>query len=71
VRPSKSIHDVQVKSVKKKWKVPSFAAGASREEMEHTIEALGIERDEHIGNVLAAMQGIAAELGLEGVPAED
>jgi putative nucleotidyltransferase with HDIG domain len=71
VRPSKSIHDVTVKSVKKKWKVPSFAAGASREEMETTIEDLGIDRSDHIGNVLAAMQGIAAELGLEGSPGTD
>ena len=67
VRPSKSIHDVKVKSVTKKWKNPSFAAGASREEMEHTIADLGIERSEHIANVLSAMQGIAVELGLEGI----
>jgi putative nucleotidyltransferase with HDIG domain len=71
VRPSKSIHDVKVKSVKKKWKAPSFAAGASREEMEQTIEALGIDRSEHIGYVINAMQGIAAELGLEGISADD
>lgn len=71
VRPSKSIHDVKVKSVKKKWKVPSFAAGANREEMEQTIEALGIDQSEHIGNVITAMQGMAAELGLEGSPAEN
>jgi putative nucleotidyltransferase with HDIG domain len=71
VRPSKSIHDVKVKSVKKKWKAPSFAAGANREEMEASIAALGIDRSEHIGNVIAAMQGIAVELGLEGIPADD
>jgi putative nucleotidyltransferase with HDIG domain len=71
VRPSKSIHDVKVKSVKKKWKAPSFAAGANREEMAQTIEDLGIDRSEHIGNVLTAMQGIAAELGLEGTPVKD
>ena len=71
VRPSKSIHDVKVKSVKKKWKVPSFAAGASREEMEQTIADLGIDQSEHIGNVLTAMQGIAVELGLEGIQVGD
>lgn len=71
VRPSKSIHDVKVKSVNKKWKTPSFAAGASREEMETSIAALGIERSEHIGNVLLAMQGIAVELGLEGFASEE
>jgi putative nucleotidyltransferase with HDIG domain len=71
VRPSKSIHDVKVKSVNKKWKAPSFAAGANREEMAHSIDALGIDRSEHIGNVIKAMQGIAAELDLEGIPTED
>jgi predicted hydrolase (HD superfamily) len=60
-----------VKSVKKKWKVPSFAAGASREEMDSTIAKLGIERSDHISNVLTAMQGIAEELGLEGTPASE
>ena len=71
VRPSKSIHDVKVKSVKKKWKSPSFAAGANREEMAVNIDALGIDSSEHIANVLTAMQGIAVELGLEGIPTKD
>lgn len=64
VRPSKSIMDVQVKSVKKKWKVASFAAGAKRDEMDEAIEAFGVEKWAHVGNVLEAMQGIAEELGL-------
>lgn len=64
VRPSKSILDVEIRSVKKKWKVPSFAAGADREEMDASIEAFGVEKWEHIGNVLAAMQAIAGDLGL-------
>lgn len=67
VRPSKSIHDVQVKSVKKKWKDRSFAAGADRQEMDESIEAFGVEKWEHVANVLEAMQGIAEDLGLEGV----
>jgi putative nucleotidyltransferase with HDIG domain len=67
VRPSKSIMDVQVKSIKKKWKVPSFAAGAKRDEMDEAIEAFSVEKWEHVGNVLEAMQGIAGELGLAGV----
>ena len=67
VRPSKAIADVKVSSVRKKWKDLRFAAGASREEMDANIEALGIEKWEHVGNVLEAMKGIAEELGLGGV----
>lgn len=67
VRPSKSIHDVQVKSVKKKWKDLRFAAGANRDEMDAAIEEFGVEKWEHVGNVITAMQGIAGDLGLEGV----
>jgi putative nucleotidyltransferase with HDIG domain len=67
VRPSKSIHDVKVKSVKKKWKNLQFAAGANREEMEAAFAEFGVEPWEHVGNVIEAMQGIAENLGLEGV----
>jgi putative nucleotidyltransferase with HDIG domain len=70
VRPSKSIHDVKVKSVKKKWKDRHFAAGANREEMEKAFADFGVEPWEHVGNVIEAMQGIAADLGLEGVPVD-
>jgi len=66
VRPSKSILDLEVKSVKKKWKDRSFAAGASREEMDEAFEDFGVEKWEHVGNVITAMQGIAADLGLKG-----
>jgi putative nucleotidyltransferase with HDIG domain len=70
VRPSKSIHDVTVKSVKKKWKDLRFAAGTNRDEMEKSFADFGVEQWEHVGNVLEAMQGIAGELGLEGVETE-
>ena len=70
VRPSKSIHDVKVKSVKKKWNSLQFAAGANREEMEHAFSEFGVEHWEHVGNVIEAMQGIAEDLGLEGVAVE-
>lgn len=66
VRPSKSILDVEVSSVRKKWNVPTFAAGADREEMDRAIEDFGVEKWEHVGNVLEAMQGIAGDLGLAG-----
>lgn len=66
VRPSRSIHDVKVKSVKKKWKNRQFAAGANRDEMMEAIEAFGIEQWEHVGNVITAMQSVAEDLGLAG-----
>ena len=70
VRPSKSIQDVTVKSIKNKWKDKAFAAGAKREEIEQAAQEFGVELWEHAGNVLAAMQAQAQFLGLEGVPAQ-
>jgi hypothetical protein len=57
---------VTVKSIKNKWKDKAFAAGAKRDEIEAAASAFGVELWEHGGNVLAAMQGIAGDLGLEG-----
>ena len=66
VRPSKSILDVKVSSVRKKWKDKAFAAGVKREDVEQGAELLGVELSEHIGVVLEAMKEIAAELELAG-----
>jgi len=66
VRPSKDIRDVKVKSVKKKWKDSRFAAGAHRELTEQGAALIEMDLWEHVGVVLEAMQGIAAELGLDG-----
>jgi putative nucleotidyltransferase with HDIG domain len=66
VRPSRSLYDLEVKSVKKKWKDKAFAAGTSRPEMEHAAQEVGIELWEHAGNVIQAMRRIAPELDLEG-----
>jgi len=66
VRPTKSIMDVEVKSVRKKMKDKAFAAAVSREDIASGAEALGLPLDEHIAVVIQAMQGIAAELGLAG-----
>jgi putative nucleotidyltransferase with HDIG domain len=66
VRPSKDIRDVKIKSVKKKWKDRAFAAAVHREEIEEAAAGLGMDLWEHVGVVLEAMQGIAAELGLDG-----
>ncbi len=67
VRPSKALADVKVRSVKKKWKDKSFAAGVNRQDVEEGAEMLGVPLAEHIGIVLEAMKGIADELGLGGV----
>jgi putative nucleotidyltransferase with HDIG domain len=66
VRPSRSLMDLKVKSVKKKWKDKAFAAGANREEIAQGAEEFGIELWEHVGNVIEAMRRIAPELGLAG-----
>ena len=73
VRPTKDIRDVEVKSVQKKWKAKEFAAGVHREEAEKAVGEFSracfdgkLELWEHVGNVLKAMQGAAAELDLDG-----
>ena len=66
VRPSRSLHDLKVKSVKKKWKDKSFAAGANRTEIEQATEEFGVPLWTHVENVIVAMRGIAPELGLDG-----
>lgn len=63
VRPSRSLDDLKVKSVKKKWKDRSFAAGANREEIAQAAQEFGVELWEHVGNVIQAMRGIGPELG--------
>jgi len=64
VRPSKKLADVKVKSIKKKFKQPKFAAGTRREEIALCEEKLGIPLDEFIDLSLKAMQEISDELGL-------
>ena len=66
VRPSKSIHDVKPKSVKKKLKQKAFAAKVDREEIRQGIAELGVDETEHIQRVIDALRGIASELDLEG-----
>lgn len=73
VRPNKNIADVEVSSIKKKWKTPAFAAGVDRAHVEAVTadfsrQCFGGALDlwTHIGNVLVAMQGGAAALDLDG-----
>ena len=65
VRPS-GIHGLTPKSVKKKLKQPSFAAAVNRDEVRQGAEELGVDFDEHITKVIAAMEERSAELGLDG-----
>lgn len=68
VRPSRSLLDLEVSSVKKKWKDRAFAAGANREEIEKAAAEFGVDLWEHVGNVILAMRRIAPELGLGSNP---
>ncbi len=66
VRPSKSLMDLTAKSVKKKWKDRSFAAGADRDVIEKGAERLGVELSELIEETITGMREVAAQLGLDG-----
>jgi predicted hydrolase (HD superfamily) len=63
VRPT-GLDGLEPKSVRKKLKQPSFAAGVHRDEVYAGAELLGLELDEHIANIVAALQPIAGDLGL-------
>ncbi len=65
VRPD-GIASLEPKSVRKKLRQPSFAAGVNREEVTRGAEELGVDLDQHIANVIEAMRPIASELGLRG-----
>lgn len=64
VRPSKKLEDVGVKSVKKKMKDKAFARNVNREDIHEGAALLGVELDEHVANVIEAMNSIAPQLGL-------
>lgn len=69
VRPNKSIHGLEASSVRKKMKDKAFARGVNRDDIIKGTEELGVDLTEHITFVIAAMDGVATELGLEGLPA--
>ena len=67
VRPSKSVMEVEAKSVKKKMKDKAFARGVNRDDVINGAADLGVDLDEHIDFVIKAMQRSAESLGLAGV----
>jgi putative nucleotidyltransferase with HDIG domain len=69
VKPSRSVHDVDARSVRKKMKDKAFARGVSRDDVINGAAELGVDLDEHIAFVIGAMQRSADEIGLAGVPA--
>jgi predicted hydrolase (HD superfamily) len=66
VRPDKNIHNLEAKSVKKKFKDKAFARGCNREDIRIGAEEIGIELDHHIANTIVALQKVAGDLGLQG-----
>jgi predicted hydrolase (HD superfamily) len=66
VRPTKSVHEVDARSVRKKMKDKAFARGVSREDVVNGANELGVDLDEHISFVIASMQARSADLGLSG-----
>ena len=66
VRPTKSVHEVDARSVRKKMKDKAFARGVNRDDVVNGAAELGVDLDDHISFVIAAMQSRAEDLGLTG-----
>lgn len=69
VKPTKSVHDVDARSVMKKMKDKAFAKGVSREDVTLGAQELGVDLEQHTQFVIGAMRGVATALGLAGTPA--
>jgi putative nucleotidyltransferase with HDIG domain len=70
VKPSKSLAEVDPKSVRKKMKDKAFARSVSRDDIVNGARDLGVDLDEHIAFCIEALKGVAKELGLEGQSSE-
>jgi len=66
VRPSRSVMDMSVKSVKKKWKSPAFAAGVDRSIIQKGADMLGVELSVVIDDTIMGMREVADDIGLRG-----
>ena len=71
VRPSRSLDDMEVSSVKKKLKDKAFARSVNREDIRLGVEELGIDMDEHIRFVIDALRPLQVEIGLNRVENSD
>jgi len=69
VKPSRSVHEVEASSVRKKMKDKAFARGVNRDDVISGAAELGVPLDEHIAFVIEAMRGVAPSIGLAGVAA--
>src|SRR3954471_17626955 len=67
VRPTKSVHEVDARSVRKKMKDKAFARGVNRDDVISGAQELGVDLDEHIALVIGSMQARSADLGLSGI----
>ena len=70
IKPGKSLAEVEVKSVRKRMKDKAFARKVNRDDIVNGAAALGVDLDEHIAFCIAALQGVAGELGLDGSAAK-
>jgi predicted hydrolase (HD superfamily) len=70
IKPSKSLAEVDVKSVRKRMKDKAFARKVNRDDIVNGAAALGVDLDEHIAVCIEALRGIAGELGLDGSAAK-
>ena len=70
VRPSKSVMDMEARSVRKKWTDKRFAAGVDRSVIEKGAAMLGVSLDELITDCISGMRSVAGDIGLTGTPAE-
>jgi predicted hydrolase (HD superfamily) len=68
VRPSRSVHEVDARSVRKKMKDKGFARGVNRDDVIAGAQELGVDLDEHVQFVIEAMKNVAAKIGLGGAP---
>jgi putative nucleotidyltransferase with HDIG domain len=69
VKPSRSVHEVEASSVRKKMKDKAFARGVNRDDVINGAAELGVPLDEHIAFVIEAMRGVAPSIGLAGIAA--